>query len=501
VLPCLAGASLAPVQPKPRLFMPSVARRLYDVRVDAPAEIVWRARVERGVVQRGRVDVPASGRRVIDVTLPAMRARVTLHIELQLQRDGRTLASRREAVDLFPRKLLTGGGIARPGIAPVGLYDPDGVIAPVLKRNGVAFVPLRSELEVRTLRSRILLVAPGRAEDVCEPVNAFWQAARRGATLLCLEQPRYPRWTPARGNARDAAPGRAPIERVVGDGHPLLRDLAAGDLNRWDGRGALVTGALPRLKGIRARPALRAGSGAVLWEAWPGKGRAIFCQLKVGARLQDEPAAHLLLRNLLVYARSAPTPRWVAAQGFAIPADAMARGRLDMRRFTALASEDEPAATCFIAPASAARGGLTSLSQILATGGTVALFVKPDPAAARSVNDLIRRTWRHDPRWPSPVFETVEGGAAGPVRPDYSHKLSWGIAKDDVRRARFKNRGALRARRAVDGFTEVIRPGIMLEYRRGGARLILCAVGPVPLKPEDRGRFVKQLLVNLGFVN
>ena len=84
--------------------------------------------------------VTAPGTFDIEMNLPEVRARVDLVHDIQLKREGGVIAAGgAPPLTLFPSTILSDFAAAQAALPPVGLYDPEEQIAPILKEAGVKF--------------------------------------------------------------------------------------------------------------------------------------------------------------------------------------------------------------------------------------------------------------------------------------------------------------------------------------------------------------------------
>jgi hypothetical protein len=197
--------------------------------------------------------------------------------------------------------------------ASVFVYDRSGRVAEYLTKAGQPFTAVES-LDALRDKSGLLIVGPESlaAEEAFGPgLLAF---AVRGGRVICLEQ----EFPPA--GAALPAPLRA-TSRFGGYAHPtalgtpVFRDLGAEDLIDW-------AGDHPTYQAVYQKPSQGARVLAVagselefspLIEVPCGAGVILLCQLRVGAKLGEDAAADVLLRNLIsVYGDYRPA-RGVAA--------------------------------------------------------------------------------------------------------------------------------------------------------------------------------------------
>ncbi|MGQ9732209.1 MAG: glycosyl hydrolase 2 galactose-binding domain-containing protein, partial [Candidatus Zipacnadales bacterium] len=200
-----------------------------------------------------------------------------------------------------------------PSKAAVIVLDRSGALLDFFEKLGAKYESIASLAELKG-RSGFLLIGP----DTLTAEEAFGQDlltfAAQGGRVIVLEQE-----IPAAGSNLPA-----PLKTTThygGYAHPkalgtpLFRDLGPDDLIDW-------AGDHPTYKQVYEKP-LQGGRtlaecGAMLRfapliEMPCGKGIIVLCQLRVGAKLGIEPAAEILLRNMIeVYAEYQPSTGVVA---------------------------------------------------------------------------------------------------------------------------------------------------------------------------------------------
>ncbi len=298
-----------------RLFAGRTNRLLFkvmnDTLSDAPITVSWSYEIGGRQVAAGsevlRIE-PGFGREyTIVVDAPEVEQRADGVLKLRAAQDG--------AKDYTDERLL-------PTLPAVGslavrdkvyVYDRSGTVAGFLSRAGLG--PERIEsLDSLRGRSGLLVVGPDTltVEEAFGPeLLAF---AVTGGRVVCLEQE-----TPPAGAALPA-PIR-PTQRFGGYAHPaalgtpVFRDMGADDLIDWSGDHPTFKAAYQK-PSQGARSLAAAGTSlelSPLVEVPCGRGVIVLCQLRVGAKLGIDPAADVLLRNLIdVYGSYRPA-RGVAA--------------------------------------------------------------------------------------------------------------------------------------------------------------------------------------------
>ncbi|HIE51462.1 MAG TPA: hypothetical protein EYP85_06855 [Armatimonadetes bacterium] len=196
---------------------------------------------------------------------------------------------------------------------PVAVLDRWGKLKAFLTRTGTKFEGLENLADLKG-RTGLLLIGP----DTLTPQEASGRAllsfAVRGGRVIVLEQE-----VPVAGSNLPVP--LKPTDHFGGYAHPqalgtpLFKDLGKEDLMDW-------RGAHPTYKHAYEKPSQGARSlvecgGLLKYTALAdlacGSGIIVVCQLRAGAKLGVEPAAEVLLRNLIeTYANYRP-PEGVAA--------------------------------------------------------------------------------------------------------------------------------------------------------------------------------------------
>ena len=314
---------------------------------------------------------------------------------------------------------------------------------------------------------------------------------------------------------------------VVGPRHELLRDVPAGDLANFGGRGSVASHLLPWPEATGFRAVLvsddRSKPMPLVAEYLVGKGRAIVCQLEVGRGLEDEPIAQILLRNMIAYARSTPVRPPLAHVRMAVPPDAVQRGQFNTALFVPTVEDDEeeppgdeerPEAAAIVVLISSRsetpppEPGF-DLPGFLRQDGVVIMQSGFGEESMAALKDLIRSTWRDDPRYPIPVVEAKELDGQWKPTVRYESKIIWGVTRKDVLEALAgtDQPRSITCEGEVPGWSEVIAPGLAVKFQRGKSCLVLCAASPEKEEEEEeeeeqednkaRERLFKQIVTNL----
>ena len=196
---------------------------------------------------------------------------------------------------------------------PIVVLDQSGKVAEFLRSAGAKFTSIGTLAESKG-KDGVLVIGP----DTLTPEEAFGNDilsfAGRGGAVIVLEQETPPagRNLPAPLAATNHYYGYVHPQAL---GTPVFKDLGADDLMDW-------AGDHPTCKRVFAKPSQGARSLAecgnelkqsALVEMPCGRGVVVLCQLRVGAKLGTEPAADVLLRNMMeTYAGFTPAAGVVA---------------------------------------------------------------------------------------------------------------------------------------------------------------------------------------------
>ena len=516
----LAIALLCATQSEPTtLSVPEGAARAFGgrtverrVRVEAEGnyQLEWRTRILRGVVKHGSQEVTAPAEVAIHLKLPDVRARVELVHEVTLMREGKIAAGESFPLALFPSDVLSQFAGAQSVLPPVGLCDPANTVAPILKEAGLDFTLLQRNVQVGILESKVVLVAPEQPLGLAEPAGGIRMLLENGGTVVFLERSSLPEWffeneEPTRVTEGDCTAA----EPLVGPQHPILRDILPGDLSNWAGTGRVAGHALTWPDWPQYRPLLVSSGPAerlpLAAEYWSENGRVIVCELDVGRTLKDEPIAQILLCNLISYVRETPLPPPLRATRLAVPEEAVAGGKFRTERFIPdpTGKDIEEAAALLILVLSQEEVTPApgfDLPAFLKHHGQVIIQSSFEDEIVQAVNQLVRSTWRDDPRAPLPAFLTRELPAEWDPEVDYESRVAWGILPEDIVTGLKDTEDpvCLDVAKQVNGWRALAKPGFLVKFEREGSQLVLCAVPPrADADDKAQARLVAQLIGNL----
>lgn len=302
-----------------RFFGGRTVTRTFDVFNDSPTEKHLELRWElRGTECRGseKLVLPAAGYKAVEVRveLPQTWEREEHVFQSVLLADGREVHKERRTyrVEPGPRAIFSPAGVR------IVLYDPEGkwgalMIEPT-GRAGVLYISSLEKLAGADVTRDILLIAPGAwvppAQDTDAPQVGHENAdavhlagfLERGGRVLVLEQESLEGMPLPVSLVEHASTMTFPLDA----GHPILDGIAAEDLKFWRGDNYVTRREVRRPTSHGARAVVVSGGNeslnqAPIVELQAGKGTVLLVQALVGAKLDAEPVARIILQNALNY--------------------------------------------------------------------------------------------------------------------------------------------------------------------------------------------------------
>ncbi len=504
--PCQAGLEL--VGGPPRSFGGRTITRTFKLDVTGPVDVEWRTRILRGIVERGTLQATGPCEVTVQIQLPAVRARVELVQEIQARQAGKAIASGEFPMDLFPEGVAapaSPAGLPAETPAPIiGVIEEGGALAAFLEKAGWRVTRLATDFQFREVESKVVVVAPDQPESDAEPMNGLGRFVDDGGTVIFLDQSdgrknlfdRDHRWEPTPCEASSAEP-------LMKAEHPLLLEIKSGDLTNWAGSGRVAQRALawddwPWQRTWLCSPEPQAKP--LLAEYWNGKGRVIFCQCELAERLDSEPVAQQLLRNILCFAQT-PPPAVARIVRFAFRRNALRTDGLPEMVRDPKPEELEKALACasVLVPDSLTDSADRDLAPLLAAGCPAVIQSEFDEEMISALNHLAVKLWPRRAGHPTPQFVRTET-QVGSVRMDYGDKLVWGLPAETLANALINARNPciVIPENETPGFRALTLPGVLAEFKRDKVRVIFCALPLDDPKNEYRQRIVNQALANLA---
>jgi beta-galactosidase len=472
-----------------------------DARRDLKADAVWTLvrDADGATVAHGEIPVEVgAGRRgfyTIEVIAPAVEKRETYTFSVALpDLDADRYVAMDFAIEVFPSHRVPREAWAN---VTVGLFDPVGETGELLERMGVKYRVIDHDSNLAGLGP--LIVGRGvLSAQTRMPPNLLRAVVEDGATLLCLEQRNLDAF-----NLRLHPRGERVVFPLATD-HPALAGLQEEDLRNW--RGALSLSDPYPPDGTEAPDTYpqefwKWGNRGVvtsymiekppvgsllslaecgfdlaytpLAEIREGRGRVILNQMEATLRYGVDPAATMLMDNLMAYAASSR------------PAQ---RGTVQLSG----GFEDDPDLQSLILNASGVQ------ARIRIHRGTLPEAERT--AAIRFVEAggylfLVGQEAMQDMEW-LPVPVRMERKTYYRAFPTGLSPLGAGIGYADLF---IKDRRDDWVPVEQEGVTLLSNPGLIAEVPYGRGRFVLFAIDPIPYRltevtPERSNRIHRKLI-------
>ena len=361
----------------------------------APVTFAWSLEVGGKRLAGGsetlRIEPGFAKELTIEFTSPEVKERTPAKLVLEVTQEGAEPFREAKEYTFFPR--IKSIALKR----PVFLYGANPAFARELAVLGVKTVPIRKTAEARP--GGILIVAPDSLK-AGQSIEAFIAYAKAGGRVLMLEQHNPP---VGMSFGMPLILAMDQNHRIYGANFnfplavdtPLLKDLGEKDLSNWAGDAPTTRNVWGRPAAGNVRSWIACGpglSGTSLLEIPYGSGLIIATQMRVGGKLAIEPAAQILLRNMLVRCDSYRKP--TAAVGLYAPdrpeiADFVRElgCRLVTPRTLAQALDAKTAPILIVGASKRTLTALcankTAVDRYLASGGWIMLWgLEPDGLAA-----------------------------------------------------------------------------------------------------------------------
>jgi glycosyl hydrolase family 2 len=269
-----------------------------DTLSSEPVTFRWTYIIGESLVAQGRQTLqiePGHGKEVVLlVKAPKTDVRLDGLLELIAEQDGAKTYVDRRPVPVLPAVTAFDAGV------PIHVLRPNESLRAFLQKAGIPYSEIGDLDSLKGKADGLLLVAPDALTAQEAYGTGLLAFAASGGRVICLEQDFPP--------AGAALP--VPLKtttRLGGYAHPqalgtpVFRDLGADDLIDW-------AGDHPTFKAVYQKPSqggrslVEAGEKlqySPLVEVPCGQGIMVLCQLRVGAKLGVDPAAEVLLRNLI----------------------------------------------------------------------------------------------------------------------------------------------------------------------------------------------------------
>ena len=455
--------------------------------------VLWGAVLAGG--ERQLAPSPEAGAQIaIGFEAPRVRHTSTAELRLALLRGPNVVATETTSLTIYPtwdpqplQQLLRD--------KHVGLADPSGRLARVLRAHGLPGDDLPTAEAVRAFQGDAIVLGPG-ASQTPALTESVLEAVESGLSAIWLEPADTSRWQ-ARFGLPKAGQASAFGQTILASEHPALYGIASDDLVSWRGEsGPSFVMAAPdggNWRGLAAAKAEKPGFSVI--ELFPGAGRIVLCQLPVVSRFDSEPAARPVLEAMIRYALNEieqfrPAVLWAPPEhGLRLLAEKagaeVIEGKPPPEAVLIVAADAE--ATRY---ASTREPSLTDGIRAHLTAGGKCLFIGGEPASMPFLERCGVRALQFMP---------------APDKPDFAPQavpLAWGVSADDLSAAAQagEHSSLFQYTAASSSDAKVAAaPGAIVKAPVGAGEAILCQFA-LDRAPEAQASIAlfRQLLTNLG---
>ena len=295
-----------------------------DVLSDSELEFAWTLSRAEEVIDAGGAKLSLEGgdkeMREVVLNLPAVDNRTPLEWRLTVKRNGETVFDDTHHYTVFPKMSLP-----QPR-ARIGLLDKNGATARLFADAGIecsvvgSLKEIRSDVEVLVIGADTLERGEAQAPVIgrIDPQRgAILDFVSRGGRILVLRQAAYPEGLFDVALTSHKSTMTFPLQ----PSHPALAGLEPEDLKFWRGDHMVTDAEVPRPISGACVAIVVSGSKtglahAPLLERPLGQGAIVHCQMRLVEKASSEPAAGIMLGNLLRYlGEYRPTGRKTAVLG------------------------------------------------------------------------------------------------------------------------------------------------------------------------------------------
>ncbi len=269
-----------------------------DSRFTDPITAHWELKVGATVVKGERTEKLAPGTSIkfpVNLAVPAVTVPTVGSLRVSATVGGKEVFREARTIRVIPApKLVT--------IPALGVWDPNGKVAPFLKAAGVSFTALNG-LENIPATVKTLLVGPNALSEADSTQPTIAAFALRGGRAIVLEQKHALRYQ-ALPTALEPKENQGEFAFPEDLQHPVLAGLAASDFWAWSGDGTSYRNAYVKpVKGAKSLVQCQERlTQSALLEVPVGEGVVLLSQLLVGEKLGSSVVAQTVLKNLLGYA-------------------------------------------------------------------------------------------------------------------------------------------------------------------------------------------------------
>ena len=295
----------------------SVARTLFvhnDLFRPAQLNLEWTIKRTGEILRKGGLDLgkigPSESKACrIEFEAPNVKERTEVVFEVNLRNENETAFSTSQNLSIFPE------------FEPVSfiqetaaLYDKTGKTASILKTLKLRYNLIKSLSPLPSSLKLLIIGADSLDREVARNKKELAEFVAGGGRIICFEQDKYLPWTPV-NLSLDSIPATVTFKRSVG--HPLLKNITPEDLKFWGHDNIVCGNSFRKWDKGNCRAIIDAGaipdcSSSLIGLNWTplveipyGRGVYLLNQLHLTEKFDKEPAAKILMQNILEYGLTA----------------------------------------------------------------------------------------------------------------------------------------------------------------------------------------------------
>jgi len=308
---CLARGRLVLVEKDRHFFGGETIKRTiaWEGEGQAPQRLSWCLVVASGIAAKGNFTLAEARKRTIEIPIPKVRVRMKAILEARGEAANLGRVALDTDIDIYPQGILANlrKVTARKDI---GIFDPGGSLQRVFKAHGLGFTDVSSIIGLQHFAGDAVLFGPKSLGEENAPLLSFLKSRfGKGMNIVIFahNEPYRAFGQHLVGAAAPARAGKLINEAVAcAPGHPLLNDLGLS-LSSWRGDGVIARTPATWPKHGNFRLLLEDGakgeplSRPLVYEILSARSTLVVCQIQVMEKVQKEPEAQILFRNIIAY--------------------------------------------------------------------------------------------------------------------------------------------------------------------------------------------------------
>jgi hypothetical protein len=353
----------------------------HDVLEDAEVTFSWDMQMDGKTIQSDsmtyNLEAGALKRLIVNLKIPEVDTITPLVFNTQVKRHGEICFEETIPYQAYPKRNIKPVESLR-----LGVFDRHKQTGNLLRKNGIPFIDYGT-VEPGTLATLehlncLLIGENGLDRARLRRLHGLKPFLEKGGVIICLKQDMSLEYLPAKPLPQDLR-RETTISWRRNPFHPILNDVSDDMLRYWYGDNVVSREDFLKQPRFGWQPIIDSGGpGGLRWasvvEMPVDKGSIVFCQLEIIKKFADEPAAMILLQNMLNYAaQHQPVQR----KKLAIHATPLTEKRL--KEINALTGSSDAKVLIIDANKEAVKSEIEEINQKITAGSTVLLHgLTPD---------------------------------------------------------------------------------------------------------------------------